>query len=128
MSNVAQPRRSTGKSQQVARRGEAVKTELLPGERREDRGDEDTQQQQQQQQAPITTYGRNRKEVVSFTCLGSIVSTTGGGTDEDVKARIGEVRQAFISLKSVWRSTALNTKNKIRIFNTNVKSVLPCDG
>ncbi|CAH8464987.1 unnamed protein product [Heterobilharzia americana] len=29
-----------------------------------------------------------------------------------------------INLKSVWRSTALSTKNKIRIFNTNVKSAL----
>ncbi|CAH8662821.1 unnamed protein product [Heterobilharzia americana] len=79
--------------------------------------------QQQQQQTPITVNGRNLKEVTSFTYLGSTVSTT-GGTDEDVKVRIGKARQAFISLKPVWRSSALSMRNKIRIFNTNVKSVL----
>ncbi|CAH8463514.1 unnamed protein product, partial [Heterobilharzia americana] len=81
------------------------------------------QQLQQQQQTPITINGRNLKEVTSFTYLGSTVSTT-GGTDEDVKVRIGKARQAFISLKPVWRSSALSMRNKIRIFNTNVKSVL----
>ncbi|CAH8845511.1 unnamed protein product [Trichobilharzia szidati] len=81
------------------------------------------QQPQQQQQTAISINGRNLKETTSFTYLGSIVSTT-GGTDEDIKARIGKARQAFITLKSVWRSTALSIKNKIRIFNSNVKSVL----
>ncbi|CAH8633964.1 unnamed protein product [Heterobilharzia americana] len=38
--------------------------------------------------------------------------------------RIGKARQAFISLKPVWRSSALSMWNKIPIFNTNVKSVL----
>nr|CAH8838004.1 unnamed protein product [Trichobilharzia regenti] len=80
-------------------------------------------QQQQQQQTTISINGKNLKETTSFTYLGSIVSTT-GGTDEDIKARIGKARQAFITLKSVWRSTAISIKNKIRIFNSNVKSVL----
>ena len=40
------------------------------------------------------------------------------------RAGIGKARQAFITLKSVWRSSALNMKNKIRIFNSSVKSVL----
>ncbi|CAH8843401.1 unnamed protein product [Trichobilharzia szidati] len=51
------------------------------------------QQQQQQHPAPITINGRDLKEVTSFTYLGSIVSTTGGGTDEDVKSRIGKARK-----------------------------------
>ncbi|CAH8572101.1 unnamed protein product [Heterobilharzia americana] len=80
--------------------------------------------QQQQQQTPITINGRNLKEVTSFTYPGSTVSTT-GGTDEDVKVRIRKARQAFISLKPVWRSSALSMRNRIRIFNTNsLKSVL----
>ena len=78
---------------------------------------------QQQQPAPMTTNGINLKEVTSFTYLGSVVSTT-GGTDEDVKVRIGKARQAFINLNSIWKSSAISTRNKIRIFNTNVKSVL----
>ncbi|CAH8636246.1 unnamed protein product [Heterobilharzia americana] len=66
------------------------------------------QQLQQQQQTPVTINGRSLKEVTSFTYLGSTVSTT-GGTDEDVKVRIGKTaRQAFISLKPVWRSSALS--------------------
>ncbi|CAH8289053.1 unnamed protein product, partial [Heterobilharzia americana] len=80
---------------------------------------------QQQQQTPVTINGRKLKEATSFTYLGSTISTTGGtGTDEDVKVRIVKARQAFISLKPVWRSSALSVRNKIRIFNTNVKSVL----
>ena len=75
------------------------------------------------QQAAITINGEQLKEVNKFTYLGSVVSTT-GGTDEDVKARIGKARHAFISLRPIWRSSNLNTKNKLRIFNSNVKSIL----
>ena len=46
---------------------------------------------------PITLGDKNLQEVNQFTYLGSIVSIT-GGSDEDVKARIGKARQAFISL------------------------------
>ncbi|CAH8600747.1 unnamed protein product [Heterobilharzia americana] len=77
-----------------------------------------------QQMAPMTNNGRNLQEVASFTYVGSTVSTTGNtGTHEDVKVMIGKARQAFSSLKQVWRSSALSMWNKIRIFNTNVKSV-----
>ncbi|CAH8866485.1 unnamed protein product [Trichobilharzia szidati] len=82
-----------------------------------------TNQQQQQHPVPITINGRDLKEVTSFTYLGSIVSTT-GGTDEDVKSRIGKVRNTFINLKPIWKSSSLTINNKIRIFNTNVKSIL----
>ncbi|CAH8610631.1 unnamed protein product [Heterobilharzia americana] len=65
------------------------------------------QPQQQQQQTPITINGNNLKEVISSTYLGITVSTTGGGTDEDVKSsqrgRIGNARQTFMNLKPVWR-------------------------
>ncbi|CAH8875279.1 unnamed protein product [Trichobilharzia szidati] len=81
------------------------------------------QQQQQQHPAPITINERDLKEVTSFTYLGSIVSTT-GGTDEDVKSRIGKARNTFINLKPIWKYSSLSINNKIRIFNTNVKSVL----
>lgn len=75
------------------------------------------------QQKPITFGDSELKEVSSFTYLGSVVSAT-GGSDEDVKARIGKARYAFITLRPVWRSTSLSVHNKLRIFNTNVKSVL----
>ncbi|CAH8869001.1 unnamed protein product [Trichobilharzia szidati] len=47
------------------------------------------------------------KEVTSFTYLASIVSTT-GGTDEDVRLRIGKARNTFINLKPIWKSSSLS--------------------
>ena len=58
-----------------------------------------------------------------FTYLGSIVSQK-GATDEDIQARIGKARETFAMLKPVWRSTALTTRTKLRIFGSNVKAVL----
>ena len=48
--------------------------------------------------------------------------TLHGGADEDVKGRIDKARQAFNTLRPVWNS--ISTKTKLRIFTTNVKSVL----
>ena len=63
------------------------------------------------------------KEVDKFVYLGSVVSKD-GGTDEDIKSRINEARHVFNTLRQIWRSKALSIRNKIRIFNTNMKSVL----
>ena len=52
-------------------------------------------------------------------------SLSQGITEADVKARIGKARAAFLQLKNIWKSNVLSLKNKIRIFNTNVKAVLP---
>ncbi|VDP31001.1 unnamed protein product [Schistosoma margrebowiei] len=61
--------------------------------------------------------------VESFTYLGSIIDEQ-GGSDEDVKTRIGKARVAFIQLKNIWNSKQPLTNMKVRIFNTNVKAVL----
>ncbi|CAH8553097.1 unnamed protein product [Heterobilharzia americana] len=108
----------TNRLAEEAGQGRAAKNGPPPGERREDRGDEDTQPPLPTTTTTSTMSGRNLKEVVCFTYLRSIISTTnGGGTDEDVKATIGKTaKQVFINL---WRS-ALSMKNKIRIFNTDV--------
>lgn len=58
-----------------------------------------------------------------FTYLGRIVLTT-GGTDEDIRTQLGKARQLFNTLEPLWNSTLLSTKNKVRLFNTNVKSDL----
>ena len=63
------------------------------------------------------------KEMDKFVYLDSVVSKD-GGTDEDIKSRINKARHAFNTLRQIWRSKALSVRNKIRIFNTNVKSVL----
>ena len=63
------------------------------------------------------------EDVQSFTYFGTI-ATSDGGADEDVKSRIGKARQAFNTLSPMWNSTSISTKSKLRIFTTNVKSVL----
>ena len=71
----------------------------------------------------VTLDGNSIEEVEAFTYLGSIIDRH-GGTDADVKSRIGKARTAFISLRNIWKSTKLKTKTKIRFFNSNVKAVL----
>ena len=71
----------------------------------------------------IEIDGKPIEEVESFTYLGSIVDRL-GGTEEDVKSRIGKARRAFMQLGNVWKSGSLSNNTKLRLFNTNVKSVL----
>ncbi|VDP17300.1 unnamed protein product [Schistosoma margrebowiei] len=52
---------------------------------------------------PITLDGETLEDVESFTYLGSIIDEQ-GGSDADVKARIGKARTAFLQLKSIWNS------------------------
>ncbi|CAH8530029.1 unnamed protein product [Schistosoma rodhaini] len=47
-----------------------------------------------------------------------------GGTDADVKARIGKARAAFLQLKNIWNSKQPSTYFKVTNFNMNVKTVL----
>lgn len=63
------------------------------------------------------------EEVESFIYLGSIIDKQ-GGTDAYVKIRIGKARAAFLQLKYVWGSRDLSIHTKIRLFNTNIKSIL----
>ncbi|XP_076451319.1 uncharacterized protein LOC143287222 [Babylonia areolata] len=50
--------------------------------------------------APITLDGEALEDVESFPYLGSIVNKQ-GGTDADVKVRIGKARAAFRQLKNM---------------------------
>ena len=72
---------------------------------------------------PVTVDGEPIREVHSFIYLGSAVDRQ-GGTDRDVTARIGKARVAFVMLKNIWSSKEIRTRTKLRIFNSNVKSVL----
>ena len=72
---------------------------------------------------PLRLHQENIKEVEQFVYLGSVVNKD-GGTEEDIRCRINKARYAFNTLRKIWRSTALSVQNKIRIFNSNVKSVL----
>ncbi|VDP22663.1 unnamed protein product [Schistosoma margrebowiei] len=72
---------------------------------------------------PITIDGKDMEDVKTFTYLGSIIDEQ-GGSDADVKARIGKARTAYLQLRNIWNSKQLSTNTKVRIFNTNVKTVL----
>ena len=74
-------------------------------------------------QDAITLNDRELEDVDEFTYLGSIVTTDGDCTRE-INMRISKAGQAFAMLKTVWRSQQLSTHTKIRIFKSNVLSVL----
>ena len=72
---------------------------------------------------PINIDRSELEDIDEFVYLGSKISQT-GGTDEDIQARINKARQVFAMLRPVWRVTTISTNTKLRIFNSNVKSVL----
>jgi len=63
------------------------------------------------------------EEVDSFCYLGSIIDRN-GGTEADVKSRIGKAHAAFLALGKVWKTRDISLKTKLKLFNSNVKSVL----
>lgn len=75
---------------------------------------------------PIIFDGEALEEVENFIYLKYIRSVVDkqGGTGADVKATVDKARAAFLHLKSIWRSKELTTATKVRIFNSNIKSVL----
>ena len=62
------------------------------------------------------------ERVESFTYLGSIVNTT-GGSDEDVESRSRKAQAVFYLLRPIWKSKYISLRTKLKIFNSNVKSV-----
>ena len=66
---------------------------------------------------PVLLEGSPLDEVESCTYLGSIINVQ-GGTDEDVKSRIGKARTAFLQLQTIWKSRELLQRTTIRIFNS----------
>ncbi|XP_054279259.1 uncharacterized protein LOC128997645 [Macrosteles quadrilineatus] len=63
------------------------------------------------------------EEVDRFTYLGSVL-TRAGGADEDVMSRITKANAAFVQLYPVWKARDISTRTKLKIFSSNVKSVL----
>ncbi|VDP25431.1 unnamed protein product [Schistosoma curassoni] len=61
---------------------------------------------------PIKIDGDDLEDVKTFTYLGSIIDEQ-GGSDADVKARIGKARASYLQLKNIWNSKQLSTNTKI---------------
>ncbi|VDP43876.1 unnamed protein product [Schistosoma margrebowiei] len=62
---------------------------------------------------PTTIDGKDLEDVKTFTYLGSIIDEQ-GGSDADVKARIGKARAAYLQLRNFWNSKQLLTNTKQR--------------
>ncbi|XP_063426868.1 uncharacterized protein LOC134710440 [Mytilus trossulus] len=72
---------------------------------------------------PITLKGNKIDEVENFTYLGTNISQD-NGTSKDIMARINKARTSFCRLRTVWKTTSISRSTKIKIYNSNVKSVL----
>jgi hypothetical protein len=47
-----------------------------------------------------------------------------GGTEEDVASRIKKANGVFVQLYPMWRILSISKEVKLRVFNTNMKSIL----
>ena len=65
---------------------------------------------------------KETEDAGSFVYLGSVESDS-GGTEEDVASRMKKANGLFVQLYLVWRNLNISQEVKIRISNTNVKSV-----
>ena len=72
---------------------------------------------------PVKIDWKDLEDVAEFTYLGSKVTKEGGACD-DIKSRLQKARNAFLALNEVWKSSIYSLKTKVKIFNSNVKSVL----
>jgi hypothetical protein len=73
--------------------------------------------------ADLRVNGQNLEEVDSCTYLGSEVDNI-RGSDQDVKIRIGKTRTVFNMMGSIWKARNISLKTKVRLFNSNVKTIL----
>ena len=47
-----------------------------------------------------------------------------GGTEEDVKLKLGRAKVAFRMMDKVWTSIVYSRRTKLRLLNSNVKQLL----
>ena len=72
---------------------------------------------------PLASNGENIEEEENFTYIGTNISKD-NGTTKDIMARINKTRTSFCKLRAFWKTTSLSRATKIKIYNSNVKSVL----
>ena len=70
---------------------------------------------------PVTINNSDIDDVNEFTYLGSKIAKDG---DSEVNSRITKANQSFAMLKSIWKSKQVGTNTKLRIFKSNVLSIL----
>ena len=67
--------------------------------------------------------GKESKQVEKFIYSDSVVSIE-DSTQIDIKNRLSKARTAFHKLRPIWKSNQYSRKTKIKLYNSNVKSVL----
>ena len=72
---------------------------------------------------PVKLGEQDIEDVTEFTYLGAKV-TKDGNTEAEIKTRINKARGAFAALKNIWKTKIISKKTKIRVFKSNVLSVL----
>ena len=72
---------------------------------------------------PVELENENLEEVEEFTYLGSIMSKS-NATVKDITNRLQKAKSSFVQLNKVWRSPNISEKTKIKIYHSNVLSVL----
>jgi len=63
------------------------------------------------------------EDVESFTYLGTKI-TKDGNSQNEITSRLSKARQTFSRLKHIWNSRRISLKTKIRLYRSNVLSVL----
>ena len=71
----------------------------------------------------ITVSGEEIEDVSDFIYKGGTVNIK-GGTNEDIRRRLGHARIAYNKLRVIWNNSQIGRKTKTRLFNSNVISVL----
>ena len=71
----------------------------------------------------IHVNGKTLEDVQEFNYLGSKI-TTDGDCMTEINSRISKAGQAFGMLRNIWKTNNLKLQTKIKIFKSNVLSVL----
>ena len=66
---------------------------------------------------------QDMEDITEFTYVGANV-TKDGNTEAKLKTMINKARGAFAALKNIWKTKMISKKTKIRIFKSNILSVL----
>ena len=71
----------------------------------------------------IRIDGKELEVVDDFTYLGSNISAE-NSVQKDISARINKARNSYCNLCNIWKSNINSLKTELRLFNSNVTSVL----
>ena len=72
---------------------------------------------------PVTVNGEFLDSMDEFTNLDSVISKE-NVPKKDFQSRLGEARGAFARLQLIWKSEQYSLQTKLRLYNSNVGSLL----